>query len=50
MIAALLKMRPISREEYLGRIPFDLRVDSDPNEVEVYLDKVLAILGKMGRR
>lgn len=50
MVDALLRHRPISKEEFLGRVPFDLRIDSDGRQVELFLEEVLSVLRGLPRR
>lgn len=50
MVDALLRHRPISKEEFLGRVPFDLRIDSDGRQVELFIEEVLSVLRGLPRR
>jgi very-short-patch-repair endonuclease len=46
MIEALLRHRPVDRGEWMDRIPFDLRLDTDGDQL-TYLDDVLDILTRV---
>lgn len=46
MIDALLRHRPIDRGEWMDRIPFDLRVDTDGRQLD-YLDDILDIVARI---
>ena len=50
MIEQLVRTRPISKEEFLGRVPFDLRLDTDGAEIRTYLSDVMGVLRKLPRR
>lgn len=50
MIQALLRHRPITREEFLGRVPFDLRIDTDPGQMNAALEEALDVLRRLRRR
>jgi hypothetical protein len=39
--------KPNTREQWLARVPFDLRTATDPEQVGRYLDAVLEILSLM---
>ena len=41
MIQALLRWKPRTKEEWLSRIPLELRLDSDGTQVQSYLHRVL---------
>jgi very-short-patch-repair endonuclease len=47
LLELLLSRKPITREEWLRKIPFDDRFETDMDEVEQYLSDVLAILAKL---
>ena len=47
MLDALLRLKPNTREQWLARVPFDLRTATDPEQVGRYLDTVLEILSLM---
>jgi very-short-patch-repair endonuclease len=44
MIEVLLRHRPVDRSEWMERIPFDLRVDTDGRQL-AHLDLVLEVVG-----
>ncbi|MDP9350560.1 MAG: hypothetical protein M3P51_03330 [Chloroflexota bacterium] len=46
MVDALLRHRPITRDEWQDRIPLDLRLDTDTRQMR-YLDQVLAIIASI---
>ena len=46
MIEALLRHRPVDRGEWMDRIPFDLRLDTDGKQLE-YLDDILDVVSKV---
>jgi hypothetical protein len=46
MIDALLRHRPLDRGEWMERIPFDLRVDTDGGQL-TYLDEILDVVSRI---
>lgn len=46
MIEALLRYRPRDRGEWLGRIPFDLRIDTDGEQMQ-FLDAILDVISRI---
>jgi very-short-patch-repair endonuclease len=47
LLDALLRLKPRTREQWLNSVPYDLRSDTDPEQVGKYLDKVLGIVGRI---
>ena len=47
MLDTFLRLKPTSREEWLARIPYDLRSATDPEQVGKYLDEVLEIVSRI---
>ena len=47
LLDTFLRLKPTSREEWLARIPYDLRSATDPEQVGKYLDEVLEIVSRI---
>ncbi|HYW07619.1 MAG TPA: hypothetical protein VE913_11720 [Longimicrobium sp.] len=46
MLDALLRHRPVSRAEWMDRIPLDLRLDTDPDQMN-HLDEIIGIVTRI---
>jgi very-short-patch-repair endonuclease len=46
MLDALLRQRPTSRTEWIDRIPLDLRLDTDPDQMN-HLDEIVGIVARI---
>jgi hypothetical protein len=46
MLDALVRHRPVSRAEWMDRIPLDLRLDTDPDQMN-HLDEILGIVARI---
>ena len=47
MMDALIKARPVSREDWLRKVPFDLRMVTDGNQLSAFLPRILAITARL---
>ncbi len=49
LLEAFLRHRPRDRQEWLKKIPLDLRLDTDGNQLRAYLESVLEITARIAR-
>jgi very-short-patch-repair endonuclease/preprotein translocase subunit Sec61beta len=49
MLECLLREKPRTRDEWLRKVPLELRLDTDGEQLQVYLPRVLETLAKLHR-